>query len=149
LVGGGAQAGERETEEVTADVVARGFGASLVGAKRGDDLKAALRDASIFVLPSHLEGQPIAILEAMAAGLPVVATRVGAVPDVVRDGVEGRLVEPGDRDGLSDALAELIADADARTRLGAAARQRCEERFSIDRLRARLAALYASAAGAP
>jgi glycosyltransferase involved in cell wall biosynthesis len=80
--------------------------------------------ADVVVLPSRREGLPMALLEAMAFGRAVVATRVGGVPDLVEDGVTGVLVAPGDVDGLTAALQELAADPDRRTRMGAAARER-------------------------
>src|SRR5439155_1433457 len=78
----------------------------------------------IFVLPSHAEGMSNALLEAMALGRPAVATAVGGNPDVVRDGVTGRLVPPGQPPALAAALAELLAEPARAVTLGAAAR--CE-----------------------
>ena len=103
------------------------------------DLYAA---CDIFVLPSHGEGMPMALLEAMAAGRPVVATRVGGVPDVVRDGMEGRLVPPHDSAALAAALTDLLADAAARERMGSAARKRIEEGFEIRKMVDATCSLY-------
>jgi glycosyltransferase involved in cell wall biosynthesis len=86
----------------------------------------------VFVLSSRHEGLPVALLEAMAAGRPVVATRVGGVPEVVRDRGEGILVPPGDPEALAAALVTVLADADLRARLGAAARRRAAD-FDIRR----------------
>lgn len=86
------------------------------------------------VLPSVNEGTPVSAIEALAAGRPVVATRVGGVPDVVRDGVDGFLVEAGDVEGLADRLAELARDPELRRRLGAAGRARVVPRYAVDRL---------------
>jgi glycosyltransferase involved in cell wall biosynthesis len=91
-----------------------------------------LARARIFVLPSYAEGLPISLLEAMAAGLPVVVTPVGGIPTVIRDGEEGLLVQPGDVAGLASALNRLLEDAGLRQRLGNAARARCTERFGIE-----------------
>ena len=74
------------------------------------------------ILPSANEGTPVSAIEALAAGRPVVATRVGGVPDVVRDGVDGFLVEPGDVDGMAERLSQLAADASLRHRMGEAGR---------------------------
>lgn len=81
-------------------------------------------DAQFALLASHTEGLPNAVLEAMAAGVPVVATRVGGVPELVEDGVTGLLVPPRDPPALAEALAHLAGDADLRVRMGAAARRR-------------------------
>lgn len=86
------------------------------------------------ILPSANEGTPVSVIEALAAGRPVVATAVGGVPDVVRDGVDGFLVEPGDLDGLAERLARLAADPELRARMGAAGRERVVPRYAVDRL---------------
>jgi glycosyltransferase involved in cell wall biosynthesis len=87
-----------------------------------------------FVLPSGNEGTPVTTIEALAAGRPVVATRVGGVPDVVRDGEDGFLVDPGDIDELADRLATLAGDAALRARMGAAGREHVLPRYAVDRL---------------
>lgn len=96
-----------------------------------DDPVRVLVAADVFCLSSRYEGLPIAMLEAMAAGLPVVATRVGGIPSVVTEGREGRLVAPGDAAALAAAVAEM-ADPDLRGRAGAAAAERVRA-FGIDR----------------
>jgi glycosyltransferase involved in cell wall biosynthesis len=87
-----------------------------------------------FVLPSANEGTPVTAIEALASGCAVVATRVGGVPDVIRDGSDGFLVEVGDLDALADALARLAADPELRRRLGSAGRERVLPRYAVDRL---------------
>ncbi len=87
-----------------------------------------LDSAAIFTLPSREEGLPVAMLEAMAHGLPSVVTPVGGIPDFVHDGVNGIMVSPDDPAGLAAALATLLADPDAAARLGAAARVEVTER---------------------
>ncbi|MFY9579949.1 MAG: glycosyltransferase family 4 protein [Gaiellaceae bacterium] len=86
------------------------------------------------VLPSGNEGTPVSVIEALAAGTPVVATRVGGVPDVVRDGEDGFLVEPGASDELAERLAHLAGDPDLRKRFGDAGRARVLPRYAVDRL---------------
>ena len=83
-----------------------------------------MQQADAFVLPSRVESFGIANLEAMACGLPVVSTRTGAIPEYIVHGEHGWLLQPGDVNGLADALQRLIQDAGLRQRLGAAARQR-------------------------
>jgi glycosyltransferase involved in cell wall biosynthesis len=104
-----------------------------------------LRKADIFVLPSHFEAMPIAILEAMAHGVAVIATPVGAIPEFLTDGQNALLVPPGAREKLADALARLIDDAVERGRLGIAGHQVFCDRFHIGVAARRILALYHSA----
>jgi glycosyltransferase involved in cell wall biosynthesis len=92
------------------------------------------RAADVYVLPSRAEGMSNALLEAMACGLPVVATRVGAAEVMIEDGVSGMLVTPGDTQELAGALRTLIADPALRERMGAEARRTVEERYAIARV---------------
>jgi glycosyltransferase involved in cell wall biosynthesis len=98
------------------------------------DVAGYYRLFDAFLLPSVNEGTPVSAIEALASGTPVVATRVGGVPDVVRDQVDGFLVEPGDTDAAADRLAELAGDPELRQRLGSSGRQYARERYSVDRL---------------
>jgi glycosyltransferase involved in cell wall biosynthesis len=86
------------------------------------------------VLPSSNEGTPVSAIEALAAGRPVVATRVGGVPDVVQEGDDGFLVEPGATDDLADRLARLARDPELRERMGRAGRERVLPRYAVERL---------------
>jgi len=101
----------------------------MLGAR--DDVPALLRNADLFVLPSSTEGLPMTIIEAMASALPVVATRVGGVPELVKPGVNGLLVPPQDPDALASALRKLIEDSRLRHDMGAAGRRFAEENFDI------------------
>jgi glycosyltransferase involved in cell wall biosynthesis len=105
-------------------------------------LRAELGRATVFALPSYAEGMPMALLEAMSWGLPVIATPVGGVPQVVEHGVNGLLVAPGDIDGLAAALARLLEEPALRESLGAAARRTIETRFSLATALDRLGELY-------
>lgn len=111
------------------------------------EAKRLLAEADIFVLPSRTEGLPVALLEAMAAGLAVVSTPVGAIPSVVDDGADGLLVPPGSVDALTTALASLLDDAALRRRLGQAARRRIADGFTIDATTRQLFTLYGDVAG--
>ncbi len=106
----------------------------------------AFERCSLFVLPSLSEGLPVALLEAMAWGRAVVATRVGGVPDVVADGVEAVIVPPGDPMALADSIRRLMRDPDERRRLGHAARQRALS-LNEDEVCGRLDSLYRELAG--
>jgi len=86
------------------------------------------------ILPSANEGTPVSVIESLAAGRPVVATDVGGVSDVVRDGVDGFLVEAADVDALADRLQELAADPERRRTMGAAGRERVLHRYAVARL---------------
>jgi glycosyltransferase involved in cell wall biosynthesis len=97
------------------------------------DVPALLADADVFVLASDSEGLPMSVLEAMAARLAVVASAVGGVPELVRDGETGALVPPRDSAALARALAPLVSDAALRDRLGEAGRRRVEREFSLER----------------
>ncbi len=99
-----------------------------------DDVPDLLAAADVFVLPSLWEGLPIALLEAMGAGKPVVATRVEGVEDVVEDAVNGLLVPPGDSAALAEAITRLLVDADLRAALGRRARRRVEQDFTIEKM---------------
>lgn len=106
------------------------------------DVATLLAGSSVFVLASHYEGLPLSILEAMRGGLPVIASRVGGIPELVVDGVNGRLVPPDDPEALAAAMTELADDPTLRQRMGQASRERFETRFSMDRLRDRVTAAY-------
>ncbi|MBA3402177.1 MAG: glycosyltransferase family 4 protein [Actinobacteria bacterium] len=98
------------------------------------DVAGYYRLFDAFLLPSVNEGTPVSAIESLASGTPVVANRVGGVPDVVRDEVDGFLVEPGDTDAATARLAELAADPLLRARLGESGRSRVLERYSVERL---------------
>lgn len=104
--------------------------------------RALLASSDIFLLPSRLEGLPMAILEAMAVGVVVIATPVGAIPDAIEDGVTGLLVSPGDASALAFAIARLVADRALRQQLAEKARQRFLEQFTIQRTASLLLELY-------
>ena len=101
-----------------------------------------LRHATLFVLPSYAEGLPMSLLEAMAAGLPVVTTNVGGIPDVVTDGVEGFVIEPGDVSALGKAMTRILTDEELRLRLGASGRKKIEAQLSIETAVQKVAAVY-------
>ena len=108
--------------------------------------RAALRELDVFVLSSSHEASPLTLMEAMAAGRPVVASAVGGIPQLVEHRRTGLVVPAGDAGALADALTELLADAALRERLGRAARDVAASRFDIRVAAERLDAVYAAAA---
>jgi glycosyltransferase involved in cell wall biosynthesis len=135
--------------EVEARVAALGLGGRvhLPGLRR--DVPELLRAFDVFALASRWEGLPRVFPQAMAAGLPIVATRVDGAADAIEDGITGRLVEVGDAAGLGAALVELASDPDRRRAMGERGRARVEE-FSATRMVRRLEGIYeALVAGEP
>ncbi len=110
------------------------------------DMPRVYREFDILALPSRLEATPLCLLEAMAAGIPVVATRVGGVPDVVLAGVTAALVEPGDAGALSEALLSLIGDRARAETMARQARARVVERFSARTMSEKYRDLYCAVA---
>ena len=106
------------------------------------DVPGVLARADIYVQPSFQEGLPNAVLEAMAMGLPIVATRVSGNEDVVADGDNGLLVPPGDPDALAAALRRLVADPALALRMGRRSREIVESRFSLTAVMNQLRAAY-------
>ncbi len=96
-----------------------------------EELLQLYSDCDLLALPSRNEGWGLSLMEAMACSKPVVATRVGGIPELVSDGVEGVLVEPGDVRGLGEAMCRLLGDQAARDRMGRAGRRRVQA-FSWD-----------------
>jgi glycosyltransferase involved in cell wall biosynthesis len=143
LIVGGAGAIER------ARVEARRLGVAdsveFLGWVGPQEREALFRRADIFALPSRNEGLPMSVLEAMARGLPVIATPVGGVPELIDDGVNGILVPPGDAQALARAIARLASDPAARAALGAAARQTILARHSAAVVLPGVEAAYAQA----
>jgi glycosyltransferase involved in cell wall biosynthesis len=101
----------------------------------------ALGRADVFLLPSYAEGQPLSILEAMAAGLPVVSSTVGSIPEVVGE-ENGALVEPGDVDALEEGMRRLATDAGLRHRIAAANVEAARSRFDVRRLHREIGEAY-------
>lgn len=123
-------------------VRARGAGSRIRLLGERDDIPLVLRALDLFVLPSVGEGISNAILEAMATGLPVVATRVGGNSELVADGLTGRLIEPGSTAALAEAIGGYLDDPSLAMRHGRAARERVEREFSLEKMLAGYADLY-------
>jgi len=108
------------------------------------DLIRLYQNASVFVFPSYYEGLPTAILEAMSVGLPVVATHVGGIRDVIKDGENGISIPPGAPERMAEAISVLIQDRELRKELGRNARRTIEESYTWDRVTDRLENCYSS-----
>jgi glycosyltransferase involved in cell wall biosynthesis len=121
-------------EPLTRQIHDLGLDKHVVLAGFRDDVLGLTRSADLFVMSSVTEGLGSAVLDAMALGLPVVATRAGGIPEVVEDGVTGRLVPPGRADALADAIVLMLRDPATRRRMSAAGRARVEAEFGLDRL---------------
>jgi glycosyltransferase involved in cell wall biosynthesis len=137
IVGGGDLLGSLRRE-----VEGLGIAASVrfLGWRR--DLPALYAASDVVVLTSLNEGTPVSLIEAMAAGLPVVATAVGGVPDVVEDGLTGTLVPSGSVEALAHAIEALVANRDLRASFGRAGRERAFQRYTREGLITQIAALY-------
>jgi len=127
--------------DLEGQITAAGLNGRVVlrGACSQDEVRHALDGATLFVLPSidaghgDMEGVPVSLMEAMATGVPVVATRTGAVPELVEDGVTGLLVPPGDTEALAAAIARLAGDDMLAERLGVEGRARARRDFDLRR----------------
>ena len=107
-----------------------------------DDISSVLTRWDIFVMPSLEEGFPIAALDAMAAGLPLIATRVGGVPELIEDGTTGWLVPPRDVESLTSRLRILLSDPELRVKMGDSGYARVRDHFSTAQMTERFAELY-------
>ena len=118
-----------------------------VGALGQDEIRAAYARADVFCLPSFAEGVPVVLMEAMAMAVPVVATRIAGIPELIEDGASGLLVTPARSDELADAIGRLVDDPALRARLGAAGRRAVVEGYDIGRWTAVLREILATATG--
>jgi N-acetyl-alpha-D-glucosaminyl L-malate synthase BshA len=127
---------------IEADVAARGLTGDVEFLGERADLPAVLREADLFLLPSETESFGLAALEAMACGVPVVASAVGGLPEVIPDGEVGFLRPPGDVAALTEAAGRLLGDERLRREMGAAARRRAETHYRVDPAIDRYLAIY-------
>ena len=114
----------------------------LMGSLNQDRLRQLYRESDLFVLTSFAEGVPVVLMEAMAMEIPCVATWITGVPELIRHGIDGWLVAPGDFEEAADAIAHLMDDPVLRRRLGSSARERILEKYDLDRNTANLAEVF-------
>jgi glycosyltransferase involved in cell wall biosynthesis len=131
-----------ERERLQARVRSAGVGQQVVLPGRIPDARSLMPAFDVFALSSRVEGVPLALLEAMAAHRPVVATRVGGIPDVVENGESGLLVPPGSPGPLAEAIARVRARPELAERLGAAGRLRVEQMYDVNKTGGEMADLY-------
>lgn len=101
------------------------------GYRSQEEVAQELSDTDLFVLPSFAEGVPVVLMEALASGVPVVTTRIAGIPELVEHGESGLLVPPGNTDRLAEAMSNLLSDADARDRMGAAGIRKVRAEFDM------------------
>src|SRR5882757_1594451 len=137
---------DRDKLELLIDELQIRKNVSMLG--RREDMPSIYASLDVIVSSSRQEGLPMAILEGMASGLPLVATAVGEVPTVVTDGRTGVLVPSEDADSLAAKIVDLLQDSEKRLRLGAAAKQLMKEEYSAERMTADYLCVYLAAIGA-
>lgn len=126
----------RATELGLADVI------TFTGYLNQDEVAAHLAQSDLFALPSFAEGVPVVLMEAMATGLPVLATRIAGIPELVEDDVSGRIVAPGDADAFADAMSSLLDDPAQAHAMGKAGRLMIANDFDVGTESEKLAALF-------
>jgi glycosyltransferase involved in cell wall biosynthesis len=129
-------------DELEAKALSLGLADVVTFAGIRSDVPQILAALDVFVLPSLWEGMPNAILEAMAAGLPVVATAVGGTPEVVADGKTGLLVPSHNPAAMAEAMERLLRSPDLRHRMGQAGREQVLQHFTVERMVAQTQKLY-------
>jgi glycosyltransferase involved in cell wall biosynthesis len=127
-------------------VKALGLEENVIFAGARSDLAGVYASLDVFLMTSLNEGMPLALLEAMAAGVPVVATRVGAIPSLIPDASKGSLIEPGSAAAIVQGITPLLSDGELRRKVGENAREHVREKFSAGRMAERYLQLYAEAA---
>jgi len=140
--------GEGPDRKAIEDMIQQcGLQSKVVLAGQHSDMPGVYAAMDIFVLPSLNEGLPMTILEAMAASKPVIATRVGAIPSLIKDGDTGLLVDPRDADGLRDAIANLLSDSELCGRLGAAGHEWVSQNYTSEVMALKYRQMYEEVLG--
>lgn len=129
LIGDGPERADLEREAQTHGL---GGAVTFAGYRSQAEVAEALRETDMLVLPSFAEGVPVVLMEAMAASLPVVTSRVAGIPELVEDGISGLLVPPGDENALADAINELLTNPERCARMGEHGRAKVMTEFNLD-----------------
>jgi glycosyltransferase involved in cell wall biosynthesis len=132
-------------EQLTAYIREHGLERRVHLLGKRNEIPECLAASDVFVLSSNWEGNPLAVMEAMAAGLPVIGTKVGGVPELVESGEQGILVPPGDCEAFTDAMRTLLNDPEKRTAMANAARARAIAKFSVERMAQGYESVYRTA----
>jgi glycosyltransferase involved in cell wall biosynthesis len=141
---------DRQALESLANSLNLGQAVRFLGYQSQGKVRELMARADIFAMSSFAEGVPVVLMEAMAAGVPVVSTNVAGIPELVEEGVSGYLVSPGDEAALAEKMSALLADGNLRSRFGAAGRKKVEREFDIRIEARRMARMLESALkGAP
>ncbi len=131
-----------DKDEMIEEVHDRGRAAALIGPVPRSEVYRHLSESDLYVLPTDYEGQPFAVIEALAAGVPVVATDIASIASMFEDPANGRLVERSDTAGFADAIGSLLSDVEQRRRISAANRALAESRYDRAVFRDALATIY-------
>jgi glycosyltransferase involved in cell wall biosynthesis len=142
IVGPGRYPGEWQSMLELRDRMGLAEAVEMPGSLEGEALMRAYAGASCFVLPTYKEGLPVVLLEAMAAGLPIITTGVGGIPDLIEDGVNGYLIEPGEPAALADRILELAAHPEVAQRMGEANVAKVKGAYELSAVAARMAEVY-------
>lgn len=139
-------AGDGEIDKAKKMVIEKGIQSNVefVGWVRGCLKKDYFKNADIYILPSYNEGIPVSVIEAMAAGLPVVSTNVGGIPDAVSDNINGYLIEAGDITALTEKVTHLLEYTKIRNQMGISNRKKAMEMFDIKKIIPQLLEIYNS-----
>jgi glycosyltransferase involved in cell wall biosynthesis len=141
LIGGD---GELERAKAMAQELGIAPSVQFLGWVRGQQKSDLLASTDIYILPSHNEGLPVSILEAMSYGIPVISTRVGGIPELVQHGVDGVLVAAGAVDQIKQAILDLAKDRDLRLEMSRNCRRKIEASYSVECVLPRLEAIYSA-----
>lgn len=142
IVGANKMGLDPEKDRIITEIRSRGYGSAMTGAVSRNEVYEHLARSDVFVFPSFVEGQPFSIIEALAAGVPIVASDIPTIADMITDGHEGLLFPVGDAEALARVLRELITDVPARKRMGENGHRRAVRTYDRKIFERRIADLY-------